>query len=296
MKLSNTLLTTGFLAAAGLASASPKALPDPSPLKHGSSYANSMGPVTFLYPETRQWSADVDNIAPCGSNAGVQNRSNFPLDDGFVAFIAKYQSFKIKLSISYNSDPKSQDDFDEWYYGKNVTDELHIGHTCFYMPDQPNTINSGDVATIQVIYQNDDEDETGSDGDPIAGSTNQTFYACSDIKFVEESVFDVTDLAYSCFNATNDNYYAESSIDADSSVATYDSSAISHVSSVARTASNAASATGSSSSASATGSSSSSSRAGAAIAAALSSPVAGFAGALAILASFIWCWLYIFCN
>lgn len=288
MKYTNTLLAAGFFA--GLVSASPKAIPDASPLKHGSSYAVTMGPVTFLYPETRQWSEDVENIAPCGSNAGIQNRSDFPLDDGFISFIAKYKSYKIKLSISYNENPTSQDDFDEWYYGQNVTDELHIGHTCFYMPDQPNTINSGDVATIQVIYQNDDEDETNSDGSPIESSGNETFYACSDIKFVEESVFDVTDFAYSCFNATNDDYYAESSIDADTSAATYDSSAVSHASSVARTASNAASGSSSSATATSSGSSSSSSsssRGGAAVAAVLSSPITGFAGILAVLASLI---------
>jgi len=278
-----SFLTTSILS--GLASAIPKAIPDASPLKHGSSFANTMGPVTFLYPETRQWAADVDNIAPCGSNSGVRNRSEFPLDDGFIAFIAKYQSYKVKLSISYNENPTSQDDFDEWYYGTNVTDELHIGHTCFYMPDQPNTINAGDVATIQVIYQNDDEESETGDSNESSG--NETFYACADIKFVEESVFDVTDYAYSCFNATNDNYYAESSIDADSSVATYDSSQLSEVSSVQRTAS----ATGSSSSTTSTNSdsssSSSSSSAGAAMASILTSPIVGFAGVLALIASLI---------
>lgn len=285
MKFTSTLLAASLLT--GLVSASPKAVPAASPLKHGSSYALTMGPVTFLYPETRQWSEDVDNIAPCGSNAGVQNRSDFPLDDGFVAFIAKYNSYKVRLSISYNENPTSQDDFDVWYDGSNVTDELHIGHTCFYMPDQPNSINAGDVATIQVIYQNDDEDgESYESGAEVEGATNETYYACSDITFVEESVFDVTDYALSCFNATDDNYYSESDVDTATSAATYDSSVVSKVSSVASSVAKTAS--DSQSSASSTSSSSSSSSAGAAVVAAvLSSPVAGFAGVLALIAGLL---------
>ena len=38
-----------------------------------------MGPVAFLWPADRPWSADADNIAPCGSSNGVNNRTNFPL-------------------------------------------------------------------------------------------------------------------------------------------------------------------------------------------------------------------------
>ncbi|CCH41372.1 putative secreted protein [Wickerhamomyces ciferrii] len=287
MKLSSTIITT-FLAT-GLVQASPKAIPGPSPLKHGSSYANSMGPLTFLYPETRQWNADNDNTAPCGSSAQIQNRSEFPLDDGFIAFIAKYISTKVKLSISYNENPTTQDDFDEWYNG-NVSDELHIGHTCFFMPDQPNSINEGDVATIQVIYQNDDdEDQANSDGSPRQQDFNETYYACADIKFVEKSVFEVSDLAFSCFNATNDDYYAESDIDTASSVATYDSSQVSEAQSVQRTASQessgASSATASSSLSSS--SSSSSSAGAAALGAVLSNPVVGFTGVLAIFAALL---------
>lgn len=38
-----------------------------------------MGPVAFLWPEDRPWSADADNTAPCGSSSGVGNRTQFPL-------------------------------------------------------------------------------------------------------------------------------------------------------------------------------------------------------------------------
>ena len=38
-----------------------------------------MGPVAFMWPSDRPWSATADNTAPCGSTAGVSNRTDFPL-------------------------------------------------------------------------------------------------------------------------------------------------------------------------------------------------------------------------
>jgi hypothetical protein len=38
-----------------------------------------MGPAAFIWPPDRPWSADVDNIAPCGSSAGVGNRTKYPV-------------------------------------------------------------------------------------------------------------------------------------------------------------------------------------------------------------------------
>lgn len=38
-----------------------------------------MGPVAFLWPSDRVWSAAYDNIGPCGSNSSVTNRTEFPL-------------------------------------------------------------------------------------------------------------------------------------------------------------------------------------------------------------------------
>lgn len=257
------------------ACATPVAAPVPD-TKHGSAAANDMGPVAFLYPEVRQWSADADNTAPCGSYASVStNRSDFPLDDGFVAFIAKYESYNVKLSISYNSNPTTQDDFEEWYNG-NVSSELLIGHTCFFMPDQPNSINAGDVATIQAIYQNDDADRVGSDELPVESAMNETFYVCADIQFVEESVFDLSDYALSCFNVTDSNYYSESSITT-SGVATVDSAQQSEVA-AARSSAGLSSTTGTSTS------TSSSSRAGGM---GLIVPVSGLLGALAIVVPYL---------
>lgn len=41
--------------------------------------ADNMGPAAFLWPPDREWNADADNTAPCGSTAGVGTRTEFPL-------------------------------------------------------------------------------------------------------------------------------------------------------------------------------------------------------------------------
>ncbi|GMF02740.1 unnamed protein product [Ambrosiozyma monospora] len=79
------------------------------------------------------------------------------------------------------------------------------------MPDIPSSINSGDYATIQLEYM------------ALEDSSNVTHYACSDVVFVEESVFKVSTLALSCFNATDNDYYSYSDFadeDATSTTAT----------------------------------------------------------------------------
>lgn len=40
---------------------------------------SDMGPAAFLWPPDRAYSKAADNTAPCGSNAGVGNRTEFPL-------------------------------------------------------------------------------------------------------------------------------------------------------------------------------------------------------------------------
>lgn len=48
--------------------------------------STSIGPAAFMWPPDRVWSADADNTAPCGSIAGVQNRTTFPLRTFFSYF------------------------------------------------------------------------------------------------------------------------------------------------------------------------------------------------------------------
>lgn len=45
--------------------------------------ATDMGPAAFLWPPDRAWGAAQDNTAPCGSSAGVTNRTEFPLSEAF---------------------------------------------------------------------------------------------------------------------------------------------------------------------------------------------------------------------
>lgn len=40
---------------------------------------DKMGPAAFLWPADREWSADADNTAPCGSTNGPGVRTAFPL-------------------------------------------------------------------------------------------------------------------------------------------------------------------------------------------------------------------------
>lgn len=44
--------------------------------------SDDMGPAAFLWPPDRRWSATEDNTPPCGSSAGVTNRTKFPLSKG----------------------------------------------------------------------------------------------------------------------------------------------------------------------------------------------------------------------
>ena len=39
----------------------------------------TMGPVDFLWPSSRAWSKDADNIAPCGSSQSITERTKFPI-------------------------------------------------------------------------------------------------------------------------------------------------------------------------------------------------------------------------
>ncbi|CAH0058874.1 unnamed protein product [Clonostachys solani] len=151
-------------------------------------YTN-MGPAAFMWPPDRVWSGDADNTAPCGSIASPNNsnRTDFPLDKGQVALVAQDESYDIQLSVAYMSDPKSNTDF------KVITSpeqfrEMELGHTCVPVGDIPDHVKSGDFATFQIKYIADfDKPE------------NQTFYACADVKFVEEKAFTIS---IPCFNAT----------------------------------------------------------------------------------------------
>ena len=81
-----------------------------------------MGPAAFMWPSDRPWSADVDNVAPCGSSAGVGNRTNYPMSasyvrpfssltyrqvlspaDGRLALVLRDDISKLHISVAYNN-------------------------------------------------------------------------------------------------------------------------------------------------------------------------------------------------
>ncbi|AEO62968.1 uncharacterized protein THITE_2107797 [Thermothielavioides terrestris NRRL 8126] len=157
--------------------------------------SDDMGPAAIMWPPDRAWSQQADNTPPCGSVAGVTNRTAFPLSGGRIAFVAQDNSFNPEISISFSNDPKTQSDFTP--LETSPVPELYPGHTCLSVPDittitspsanQPPSV--GTNATIQIKYTADfDRPE------------NQTFYACADITFVAASAFNPASVP--CFNAT----------------------------------------------------------------------------------------------
>ncbi|KAF9777093.1 hypothetical protein IL306_004640 [Fusarium sp. DS 682] len=146
-----------------------------------------MGPAAFMWPPDRVWSGDMDNKAPCGSRASAGNRTDFPMTGGAVSLVGQDDYYNAKISISYSSDPTSNDDFETLIQEKSIAD-LDPGHTCVQVPDAPSKVSAGDNATLQIIYRADWD-----------APHNQTFYACADITFVTKSEFK---FEIPCFNAT----------------------------------------------------------------------------------------------
>ncbi|KAH6641085.1 hypothetical protein F5144DRAFT_506062 [Chaetomium tenue] len=151
--------------------------------------SDNMGPASFFWPPDRAWSAQTDNTPPCGSSAGVGNRTEFPLSGGKIAFTAQDDSYDTQLSISFSNDPQSQSDFTRLTTAP--IPELDPGHTCLSLPDPPQALaRAGVNATLQMRYTADfDRPE------------NQTFYACADVVFVPATAFNPADVP--CFNASD---------------------------------------------------------------------------------------------
>ncbi|GKT95770.1 GPI-anchored protein (WSC2) [Colletotrichum tofieldiae] len=147
---------------------------------------DKMGPAAFLWPPDREWSADADNTAPCGSTNGPGVRTEFPLVNGKLALVTQDITRSVHLSVSYESDPKSVSDF-ETFLGPSEVGSLDLGHTCVTVPSAPEGTVAGANATYRMLYVSNFEDE----------SKRETFYACADVTFV-----DVFTNSIPCFNAT----------------------------------------------------------------------------------------------
>ncbi|KAK8022431.1 hypothetical protein PG993_013198 [Apiospora rasikravindrae] len=178
-----------------------------------------MGPVAFLWPNDRPWSAAADNVSPCGSASGVTNRTIFPLSQGEVALSIADEAYQVAFKIAYDNgkftqhiysrlsycrihymrltnqgtEPRAQSDFGQQVVS-NVT-EIEPGHQCYKIAPIPESIKAGSNATIQLEYWASDAKEQGG--------AKQSFFACADVTFVEAKDFT---LSVPCFNVTASDF------------------------------------------------------------------------------------------
>ncbi|KAK7534209.1 uncharacterized protein J3D65DRAFT_632760 [Phyllosticta citribraziliensis] len=184
---------SGFkkISAACLLAALPVAL-----AAHGEGAEGSiMGPVDFLWPTYRTWSAANDNTPPCGSAATATNRTQFPLEQGSVALTIAQEAWNVEFHIAFGNNPTSQSDFQEQVVS-NIS-EVEPGHECYKLDALPSNVTAGTNATIQLEYWAEYDSDR-----------NQTFYACADITFVETSAFTAQ---VPCFNVTASDFESPSS-------------------------------------------------------------------------------------
>ncbi|KAF2113145.1 hypothetical protein BDV96DRAFT_614028 [Lophiotrema nucula] len=153
-----------------------------------------MGPVAFLWPSDRNWTAAADNIGPCGSPGGVMRRTTFPLSQGSVALSIADEAWNIAFRVAYANNPLQQAQFSDQVVS-NIS-EIAPGHQCYKL-DQFEDVSAGTNATIQLEYWSEYEGENKGN--------NQSFFACADITFVEAKDFTIQ---VPCFNVTSDDFNA----------------------------------------------------------------------------------------
>lgn len=73
---------------------------DEAPTHGEGAEGTEMGPVAFLWPPDRNWTAAADNVGPCGSPAGPSNRTIFPLSQGSVALSIADDAYKIAFRLA----------------------------------------------------------------------------------------------------------------------------------------------------------------------------------------------------
>ncbi|KAH7330520.1 hypothetical protein BKA65DRAFT_480657 [Rhexocercosporidium sp. MPI-PUGE-AT-0058] len=152
---------------------------------HGSGALGTvMGPVAFLWPTDRAWDGAHDNTGPCGSTAAIINRTAFPIGSmGTIETTIAADASKMAIRIAYGNNPTSQTEFQDTQ--GNVT-EMEPGHQCYPIKTDAEKVTPGSNATIQIEYMGNDS------------GTDETFFACADITFVESATFDATEVM--CFN------------------------------------------------------------------------------------------------
>ncbi|KAI9038961.1 copper acquisition factor BIM1-like domain-containing protein [Aspergillus affinis] len=162
---------------------------------HGEDAAKEMGAVAFMWPPDRKWGEKYDNNAPCGSNTGPVNRTDFPLINGKLALVVQDESWNVQVAISHKNNPTSNDDFEAFIEKSDVSD-IKPGHECYSVPNPTIDAEAGQNATFQIKYTSNMETDK-----------NETYYACADVTYVPTSQF-----TYSvpCFNVTSDEFTAVS--------------------------------------------------------------------------------------
>ncbi|KAL2819205.1 hypothetical protein BJX63DRAFT_31587 [Aspergillus granulosus] len=169
---------------------------------HGEEAEAEMGPVAFMWPPDRTWGAAYDNNAPCGSNSGVVNRTEFPLVNGQLALVTQDESWNVQIAISHKNNPTTNEDFNIIVDQRRIQ-EIDEGHTCYAVPNPGVDTEEGMNATFQIKYTADFETDK-----------NETYYACADVTYVAASKFTYQ---VPCFNATVDEFTLTDSDDDDSS-------------------------------------------------------------------------------
>ncbi|KAB8237553.1 uncharacterized protein BDW43DRAFT_307073 [Aspergillus alliaceus] len=160
---------------------------------HGEDEAKKMGPVAFMWPPDRPWGAAYDNTAPCGSSAGVSNRTDFPLINGQLALVIQDESWNVQIAVSHKNNPSTNDDFEAFIDGSSIKD-IEPGHECYPVPNPSIDVEEGSNATFQIKYTSDFETDK-----------NETYYACADVRYVAASKFTTQ---VPCFNVTADEFTA----------------------------------------------------------------------------------------
>ncbi|KAL2067589.1 hypothetical protein VTL71DRAFT_2014 [Oculimacula yallundae] len=143
-----------------------------------------MGPVAFLWPADRAWDGAHDNTGPCGSTAAIVNRTLFPIGTmGSIQTTVAADASKMAIRIAYGNNPTSQTEFQDTQ--GNVT-SMEPGHQCYPIETDSKKVTPGSNATIQIEYRGNDS------------GTDETFFACADITFVDSATFDAKNVM--CFN------------------------------------------------------------------------------------------------
>ncbi|KAL5336419.1 hypothetical protein BJX70DRAFT_284215 [Aspergillus crustosus] len=182
---SYSVIMKGSLALLGALSTAVKAQ------THGEEASQEMGPVAFMWPPDRTWGAAYDNTAPCGSNSGVSNRTEFPLVNGQLALVVQDESWNVQIAISHRSNPTSSNDFTTVVSEARISD-IDPGHMCYAVPNPGINTEEGMNATFQITYTSDFDTDK-----------NETYYACADVSYIPASRFTYQ---VPCFNVTADEF------------------------------------------------------------------------------------------